>query len=154
MSAFIRKPKDFIAGLVYACLGVAAILLARDYDLGSPAHMGPAYFPTAIGICLTMLGIASVVRSLLMDGERVASVSWRPLILISLSVVVFAYLLPRVGLVPSLVILLVIAAVASREMRFSFTGIVEGAALIAFCALVFVKVLGLPLPLIGPWMGA
>jgi hypothetical protein len=27
-------------------------------------------------------------------------------------------------------------------------------ALITFCALVFVKGLGLPLPLIGPWFGA
>ena len=27
-------------------------------------------------------------------------------------------------------------------------------ALVAFCALVFVKGLGLPVPLIGPWFGA
>ena len=44
---FIRNPKDFWAGLVYIAFGVAAILIALKYPVGSAGRMGPGYFPRA-----------------------------------------------------------------------------------------------------------
>ncbi len=45
----IRSTKDFWTGLIYLFFGVSAILIARDYGMGTGGKMGPAYFPTILG---------------------------------------------------------------------------------------------------------
>jgi hypothetical protein len=66
----------------------------------------------------------------------------------------FAYFLHRLGLVISLILLLVVATLARDNPRVSVLGVVTAVGLIAFCAAVFVKGLGLPVPLIGYWLQA
>ena len=100
-----------------------------------------------------MIGIASILRATIVSGDGVTAFAWRPFILIGASVVLFAGALPRIGLIPALVILLVTAASARYAARFSLIGVAAAALLIAFCALVFVKGLGLSMPLFGPWLG-
>ena len=69
MKALIRSPKDFWAGLLYAGFGAAAVLIARDYGMGSSSRMGPAYFPTVLGSLLLLIGVASLVRSFFVRGR-------------------------------------------------------------------------------------
>ena len=45
----IRNAKDFWIGLIYIFFGSSAILIARDYNMGTAIKMGPAYFPTILG---------------------------------------------------------------------------------------------------------
>jgi hypothetical protein len=152
MISFLRSPKDFGAGLLYVTLGGAAVIMARDYDFGTAERMGPGYFPSLIGGCLILIGVASILRSsIVFDG--VSAFAWRPFILIGASVVLFAAALPRLGLIPALAILLLVAALARPAARLSLMGAGAAALLIAFCALVFVKGLGLSMPLFGPWLG-
>ncbi len=56
------------------------------------------------------------------------------------------------GLVVALTVLLMLGAAASRETRFDLKSIAGMIMLIAFCVLVFVKGLGLPIPIVGPWL--
>lgn len=51
MTGVIRSPRDFWAGVLYAGFGAAAVLIARDYGLGSSSRMGPGYFPRCWGAC-------------------------------------------------------------------------------------------------------
>jgi hypothetical protein len=153
MTPLIRSPKDFGAGLLYLALGGAAVFIARDYDFGTAGRMGPGYFPSLIGGCLALIGAVSILRSIVVSSDPARQVAWRPLALITASVILFAAALPRIGLVPALVVLLLIATLARREAHFSLIGIAAAALLIAFCALVFVKGLGLAMPLFGPWLG-
>jgi len=37
----IRNPKDFWSGVMFFAVGVLAVLVARDYPLGSALRMGP-----------------------------------------------------------------------------------------------------------------
>ena len=37
----IRNPRDFWAGILFAAFGVAAIVIARDYSMGTAGRMGP-----------------------------------------------------------------------------------------------------------------
>ena len=153
MLSFIRNPKDFGAGLLYAVLGGAAVIMAREYHFGTAERMGPGYFPSLIGGCLIFIGVTSILRSTIVTAGGVTPFAWRPFILIGASVVLFAATLPRIGLIPALVILLVTAASARYAARFSLIGVAAAALLIAFCALVFVKGLGLSMPLFDPWLG-
>jgi hypothetical protein len=66
--------------------------------------------------------------------------------------VLFGLLLRPAGLVPALVVLIVVSASASARFRLQWRASGLMVALIAFCALVFVKGLGLPVPLLGHWL--
>jgi Tripartite tricarboxylate transporter TctB family len=152
MSLRIRSQQDFGAGLLYAAFGLAALLMARDYGMGTASRMGPGYFPTALGALLLLTGIASVVRSFFRDGKPIGAVAWKGAALVTAATVLFGLLLRPAGLVPALVALILVGASASSRFRFEWRAGALMLALIAFCALVFVKGLGLPIPLLGHWV--
>lgn len=52
MPSLIRSPKDFVAGAIFTAAGLAAVLLGRRYSMGTATRMGPAYFPTTLGLVL------------------------------------------------------------------------------------------------------
>jgi putative tricarboxylic transport membrane protein len=67
--------------------------------------------------------------------------------------VLFGLLLPRAGVLVALPCLIVVGALASRNTRLDAASIAALIGLVAFCVVVFVKGLGLPMPLIGTWFG-
>ena len=148
--AVIRSPKNFWAGLLYLAVGTAAVLVARDYGMGSGARMGPAYFPTMLGTLLALLGVAAVVRGFLTDGEPVGAIAWKGTLLVAGGTLLFGVLLRPAGLIPAVTALILVSAAASVKFRFDYKAIGLMLLLIAFCALVFVKGLGLQVSLIGP----
>jgi hypothetical protein len=153
MSLRIRSPKDFGAGLLYAGFGLTAILMAWDYGMGSASRMGPGYFPTALGALLLLIGIASLLRSFVLDGKPIGAIAWKSAALVTAGTVLFGLLLRPAGLIPALVVLILVSASASAKFRLQWRASLLMLALIAFCALVFVKGLGLPVPLLGHWLG-
>ena len=104
----IRNPRDFWAGAIYLTLAIAVIWIARDYQTGSSARMGPGYFPTALGSILAMFGVVSMGRSFLRSGEAISAIAWRPLTLVLGAIVLFALLLPRAGVLIALPCLIVV----------------------------------------------
>ena len=148
----VRNPKDLYAGLIYVAIGLAAIVIGREYPMGTALAMGPAYFPTVLGALLALIGFASLVRAFLRGGEPIQSFAWRPLAIIVVATVVFGLLVRGAGLVIALPLFVLMTSYASREFRW-LRALVLAAAATAFCALVFVVGLGVPLPLIGRWFG-
>ena len=146
----IRSPKDFWAGLIFVALGAAFIGLASQYRLGDLHRIGPAFFPTAVGALLAILGLIVTGRSLLLDGPPVERVEPRPLIVSLLAIVLFALALQWLGLVAAIAALVLVGAYAARDVRLLQTIGLAGF-LILFAAAVFVWLLGLPLPL---WPGS
>jgi hypothetical protein len=147
-----RNPKDFWTGLLYIFFGAAAVIIARDYNMGTAFKMGPAYFPTILGAVLAGIGAISVIRSFITPGAPVGAFAFKGLALVILSVVVFGFLVREAGLVVALPLLIIISAYASMRFRWRST-LIMAAGLTIFCALVFVRGLGIPLPIIGPWLG-
>jgi hypothetical protein len=149
----IRNPRDFWAGAIYLALAIAAIWIGQSYQLGTSERMGPGYFPTALGSILALFGVVSLGRSFVRQGEAISAIAWRPLALVLGSTVLFGLLLPRAGLLIALPCLIVVGALASLNSRFDVTSIAALVGLVAFCIVVFVKGLGVPMPLIGNWFG-
>ena len=149
----IRNPRDFWAGAIYLALAIAAIWIGQSYQLGTSERMGPGYFPTALGSILALFGVVSLGRSFVRQGEAISAIAWRPLTLVLGSTVLFGLMLPRAGLLIALPCLIVVGALASRNSRFDVTSIAALVGLVAFCIVVFVKGLGVPMPLIGNWFG-
>jgi hypothetical protein len=149
----IRNPRDFWAGLMYLAIALAVVWIGQGYQQGTSARMGPGYFPTVLAIILGLLGAISVFRAFLRPGEPIGAFAWRPLLIILGAIVLFAALLPRAGVVVALIALIAVGATASRLSRLDVKTMVSMAGLIAFCVIVFVKGLGVPMPMLGTWFG-
>ena len=152
MTTPIRNAKDFWAGVMYLAIGLAAIFIARDYGMGTATKMGPAYFPVVLGGLLALIGVASVVRSFLTKGEPIGGFALKGILFVCGGTVLFAALLRGAGVVPALMALALVSAYGSIKFRLG-TSLALAVGLTAFCVLVFIKGLGIPLPLFGSWFG-
>ncbi len=152
MRVGIGNPKDFWSGAIFVAVGLAAVVLARTHPMGTAMRMGPAYFPTMLGGLLALIGLITVLRSLVRAGEPIGRLAYGKVSLVLASNVLFALLLRRVGLVVSLILLVLTSAYASQ--RFSWrASLALAVGLAAACAITFVTLLGLPIPLLGAWLG-
>jgi putative tricarboxylic transport membrane protein len=153
MNGLIKGPQDFWTGVMYLVFGSVALILARDYGVGSAARMGPGYFPVVLGGLLVLFGAVALGRSFLRPGEPIGEIAWKPLALVTVATILFAVLLRSGGLLLALPALILASAAASAKFKLGWRAVAALMALVAFCALVFVKGLGVPMPLIGSWFG-
>lgn len=145
----IRGEKDFWAGLLYLVFGISFIWFGRSFNFGSSARMGPGYFPLVLAIVLSAIGAVSIFRSLLQNGAQVEGLAWRKLGIISLAIVAFGFVIEAAGVVIALPVLVILSALGSKETIFDIRSAVILVLLTAFCIVVFVKGLGVPMPIFG-----
>ena len=150
MNSGLGHNKDFLAGLLFTGIGALAIVVARDYPMGALARMGPAYFPTVLGAILCLFGLYVMYRGIRSGVGIQGEWGWKPLGLITLSIVVFGFSMERIGLVPALMLMFFVAAAAGREFRFREV-LLLAALMSAFSAGLFVYGLQLPYPMFGGW---
>jgi hypothetical protein len=142
----IKSPKNFCAGLIFVAFGFCFMFVARNYQMGNATQMGPAYLPSVIGGLLALIGGIVFFQSFVVKGNKIPAMTFRPIFLISLSLLVFVYLLKQIGLVLALGFLVVVSAFAGHEFNLKEVLILY-VALIIFSVLVFVKCFGLPFQL-------
>ena len=148
----IRSAKDFWSGLLYIGLGSSGIIIAQDYSMGTAVKMGPAYFPTILGGLLVSIGTIAVIRSFVVAGTPIGAYALKGLSLVIGSTLLFGFLARGAGLIVALPLLVIISAYGSTRFRWGPT-IVMAFGLTLFCVVVFIKGLGIPLPLLGSWFG-
>jgi putative tricarboxylic transport membrane protein len=150
--SFIRDPKDFWSGIIFIAIGLAAVIIGRDYAMGTAGRMGPAYFPTILGTLLAVIGGVSVIRSFIIRGEAIGKFAVKEAALVLAGVVLFGALIRGAGLPISVVVLVMLSGFASTKFKWlPFLAVAVGLA--TFSVLVFVKALGLPMPIVGSWFG-
>jgi putative tricarboxylic transport membrane protein len=142
----IRAPKDFWSGIMFLAFAAVAILTARGYSLGTAGRMGPGYFPMLLGGVLAALGLVLVARSFVLAGEAIGRIQVLPLAIMVAGLVLFGLLIQRLGLVISLIVVVIVSALASRESR-PVEFVALALVLAAFSVAVFVNLLRLPLPI-------
>jgi putative tricarboxylic transport membrane protein len=144
----IPRSKDFWAGILFLGFGVLALVIARNYTMGSAVRMGPGYFPTALGWILTGLGVIIGVRGLLASEDPIDTGALRPF-LVLVAILAFALALDPLGLVVAIILLIGISALAGHEFHWLET-IVLTAILLVVSLVVFVWGLGLQFK-VWPW---
>jgi hypothetical protein len=152
MPAFVRNPKDFWTGVVFVAFGIAFLLIAQGYPLGSARRMGPAYFPTILSVVLILIGIAATVRSFIGRGSAITRFALKPMALIAVGTVAFGILVRDAGVVAAIMALILVSAYASMHFSWRAAGLL-GIGLSIFCVAVFVYGLGLSIPVVGPLLG-
>ena len=113
----IKSQEDFWAGLMFAAFGILAIVVARNYPMGSALRMGPGYFPTYLGAIMIVIGAIMTGRAYRIDGEGIGRWGWRPLLWLSAAVAGFGPLIERAGFVLALLALIIASSLAGRDTR-------------------------------------
>ena len=147
MNIRIRSPRDFFAGAIFLSFGLCAVLVGRDYPIGTALHMGSGYFPFVLGALLLILGAIISIKSLVITGDAIESIGLRPLLLVLLAIGAFAVSVDTIGLVAATVLMAVIGAAASPESRWREV-VVLTIALLGLAVGVFAYGLGLPFTLL------
>lgn len=113
----IKSQEDFWAGLMFIGFGILAIVVARDYPMGSALRMGPGYFPTYLGAIMIVIGVIMAGRAYRVEGEKIGRWGWRPLLWLSAAFAAFGLLIDEAGFVLALLALIVASSFAGRDTR-------------------------------------
>lgn len=146
--------RDFLSGLLFSVAGGAFALGARHYPASGDGTLGPGFLPSVLGIVLALLGMLTCFRSMRathppirpgLRDLRVLSCILGANVLFGLMLGGMPHVgLPPLGLVPSIFVLVLVAAMANRDFRW-----IETLVLAAFLALasrlLFIGLLDLPL---------
>jgi len=149
----IKDAKDFWSGVMFAAFGLAFVVFARQYDMGTAARMGPAYFPTLLGGLLLLLGLVIAIRGLTAktsDG-KVDRFHFKPLLLVLGAVVAFGLLLRPAGLVGALAALVIISSLGSDEFRLRDVLLLT-IGLAVLVLIVFIYGLGMTVPVLPSFL--
>lgn len=145
----IKSQKDFWSGLMFMAVGLGFAWGATSYSFGSSARPGPAYFPFGLGVLLAIMGALVWFASITVeteDGDPIGSIAWKPLIIITGSVVMFGFILPKLGMILSLPLLIIVAALAGDEFHWK-DSVISVVVLTLGSWLIFIKGLSLVIPL-------
>jgi hypothetical protein len=142
----VKSPQDFGAGIFFMLFGIAGLFFARNLAFGSTEHMGPGYFPVVLNTAIVAIGAVVALRSLAVEGPPIEAVSWRGPLFVLVSILLFAVLIERVGLVLTTAVLTLVAAYARREARL-VESLLLAAGLAALAVLLFVIALRQPMPI-------
>lgn len=119
MRALSRRSKEYYAGGLMILIGAGAFFGGLRYRVGSLAHMGPGFFPAAVGALLTGVGIV-----IALTGSRKAPdnadvskprAEWRGWLCIVGSLVAFIFFGTYGGLVPASFAVAFISAFGDRK---------------------------------------
>lgn len=151
----IKSQRDFWSGLMFVAIGIGFAWGATNYNFGNSARPGPGYFPFGLGVILALIGALVLFKALTIEshgGDKIGPVAWKPLGIVLGSVAIFGFLLPLIGLILTLPVLIVISALAGDEFHLG-EALINAAVLTVGSWLVFIKGLGLVLPLWPSFLG-
>ena len=123
---------------------------AAALPIGTLGGMGPGMLPKSLAVLFGVLGALLVLGSVFEAGPPLERWSIRGPVFVALAIVAFGLTVRPLGLVVAGPVAIVIAALASEEVRWVET-IVVGVLMTAICVGLFKFALGLPIPL-APWL--
>ncbi len=145
----IKSEKDFWSGLMFLVTGIGFAWGATAYSFGNSARPGPGYFPFGLGVLLALMGAFIVFEALTIEvegGDKIGPWAWKPLAMITLTVAIFGWSLPHLGMIIALPILVIVAALAGDEFHWK-DALLNSAILTVGSWVIFIYGLKLTIPL-------
>jgi len=148
----VKFRRDYYAGGLMILIGVGAVFEASTYKQGTLMHMGPGFFPVALGCVLTLLGmmIAGVAVGSTPEGdERIIpeNPQWVGWACIIGSPLAFMILGTYFGMIPATFGCVFVAALGDRTSTW-LGSFILAACVTTFGVLLFSYLLQVPFPLL------
>ena len=148
-TGFRWSPRNLVLSSLLVALSIAAGGYAFvNMRAGTPANMGPGFFPIMLTAILALLsiGVAFLPRDLDAEALRLAPV--RAIVIVLICPVVFGFSIEPFGMVISVFLVIFISCLASRVTT-PVQALLLSVAFTAFCVLVFHYLLNMTIPLWG-----
>jgi hypothetical protein len=145
----IKSPQDVGAAVVFMAIGLAGVYFGGDLAFGTASRMGPGYFPIILSWIIFGIGVVVGAKGLTIEGPAIEPIRLRPILVIVSAILIFGYLIDKVGLAITAALLTVLAGYARRDVSLGET-LLLAAGLALFCVGLFVYGLSQPFP---AWWG-
>ena len=152
MNGFLKN-KDLLAGLMFIAIGTIFAVGAYNYQMGTAARMGPGFFPRILGF--TMAGLGVLIAGVGLKNQAKWAVAegigwtWKPVIIVTVAVVLFGFALPTLGMIVAIILLTMITGYAAHDKVYRDLAMIT-VIMCVFCAAVFIWGLKLQMKLF-PW---
>src|SRR5215470_5014836 len=149
----ILARKNVLAGLMFIAIAALGLWVSRDYPIGTALRMGTGYVPRLLCWMLVGLGAAILVQGLREKDAPPERTSWRqllPIVVVTTSLVAFAFAIEQLGLVLSILLLVGIGASAARDIKI-WELLVAALVLVGLSWIIFILGLGLTIPVWPVW---
>lgn len=138
---------------MFIAIGVTFWIGAGNYQMGTAARMGPGWFPSVLGAIMTFLGVLIAGIGLKNQAKFAATDgigwTWKPVIILTIAVVLFGLVLQPLGMVIAIILLTFISGIAAHDKHYKSLAIIT-VVMCLLCAAVFVWGLKLQMKLF-PW---
>lgn len=148
----IRNPKDFFTGVLLLVISAVFAYGLLDLQIGTAYRMGPGYFPLVLTGLLTIFAIIILINGFRTDGDPIGEIPWRGLVIVTVAIVLYGVTLRGLGLVLALGLTVFLSTFAADKWN-AKAAVAVTLVLVAASVGIFVRGLGLPLSLFGPWVG-
>lgn len=98
--------------------GILLLWEGSGYPFGTISRIGPGFFLIVLGVGIIAMSALLLLTALPREDEGASSISVRPLILLPAAVLVFAFGLHRVGIVPTTLAMTFLICAADRQVTF------------------------------------
>lgn len=153
MALQMQRPREIISGIFVLFIGAFFFIFGRDLEMGNSFQMGAGYIPRALSVMTMILGAILIYKGA--RGARIETgltdIPWRGFLGNLGAVVLFGLCLKGLGLGPCVFLAVLITASTSQYAKLR-SSLLLALGMAIFCSLLFHYVLGLALPIFGPWL--
>jgi hypothetical protein len=146
MNTPLQQNRDFLAGMLFLAIGGIGFYVALSYPFGTLEKMGPGYFPRVLSGILIGFGVVTLLKGLKSGAKVQGTWGWLPLLMLTIALLSFGFLMEHVGMIPALVVMFFSAAYAGKEFKFVEVLVLTTVMCIAATG-IFIWGLKLPYPL-------
>lgn len=148
------KTRGDIPGVAFGAflilLAIVALVETRNLSVGTAAEMGPGYVPRALAYMIMSFGLVIAAVSLFAKRRPMPLIKLRPILSVLVSLVAFALLLPRGGLVLATLGTMACSTFSTTDYKW-LESVIFAVIITAFTVLLFTNGLKLPMPVWPRW---
>ncbi len=139
----IKFGQDLATGLLFLLIGLGALIIGKDYPMGTPNRPGTGVLPYILSWCLMGTGALLMVKSFTGGDSKISDINWRPLCLVTLALIVFGVGIDTLGLFITMTLSTALCAAAMSDTKWD--EYLVFLAILAFASwTTFVCLLGMP----------
>ncbi len=141
-----KSSPDLGAGILLVVISLAFLITGMNLKHGTLFDMGPGHFPRYVAGLALLVGMVLIGKGIVAENVALPRFAFRPLACVLGSVAFFGFTIDTLGLPLTSIITVVVANLAVPGLKWRQIAMLA-VGMSVFVSLVFVKGLGLPIPL-------
>ena len=142
----LKSSSDLGAGVLLVVIPAAFLIAGSRLEHGTLFNMGPGHFPRYVAGLALLIGLILIAKAIVAERPALTRLAVRPLACVLASVAFFGFMIEILGLPLTAICTVVLASLAAPSLKWRHIALLA-LGMSVFVSLVFVRGLGLPIPL-------